>query len=66
MTDNAVSNQRRLLDSEICRTRYLGDYLPFSSCLVENPESCKHALRCGDAFVCTHPDRRSFEKTGKP
>jgi hypothetical protein len=63
MTGDSVSNQKHLPDPAVCRTRYLGNYLPFSSCLVEKPESCKYTLRCGDAFLCTHPDRRKFEKT---
>ena len=66
MTDKAISNQRRLPDSEICRTRYLGETLDFSDCLVENPEACEYALRFGSGILCRHPDRRSFEKAGKP
>lgn len=64
MTDDTVNNQRCLPDPEICRTRYLGQTLDFSDCLVENPEGCKYALHFGSRFFCNRPDRRSFEKTG--
>ena len=66
MTDDTVSKQRHLPDPEICRTRYLGETLDFSDCLVENPEACEYALRFGSGILCRHPDRRSFEKAGKP
>jgi hypothetical protein len=62
MTDETVRNQRRLPDPEICRTRYLGCNFPFSYCLAENPDTCKHAVRSGSGVFCRHPDRRSFEK----
>ena len=66
MTDDTVSNQRRLPDPKICRTAYLGQSLDFSDCLVENPEACKYALRFGSGILCRHPDQRSFEKVRKP
>jgi hypothetical protein len=63
-TDDTASNPRRLPDPKICRTRYLGDYLPFSDCLVKDPNDCQHALRAGFSFLCNHPNRRRFEKAG--
>jgi hypothetical protein len=62
MTDNTVGNQRPLADPEKCRTRYLGQSLDFSDCLVETPDGCKYALRFGSGVLCRHPNRRSFEK----
>jgi hypothetical protein len=62
--DDKVSNPRRQPDPEICRTRYLGEYLPFSDCLVKEPIDCAHVLRAGFSFLCNHPKRRSFEKAG--
>ncbi len=64
MTDDPVNNQRRLPDPEICRTRYLGDILKFSECLVKEPDSCEFAVRFGSTDFCRHPNRRSFEKSG--
>jgi len=66
MTDETLSNQRRLPDPEICRTRYLWQGLEFSACLVENPNSCKHALRFGFGFFCRYNDRHGVEKAGNP
>ncbi len=61
-TDDTVSNQRQLPDPKICRTRYLGETLPFSVCLVENPK-CEYAIvSFGSGFLCYHPDWRRFEK----
>ena len=62
-TDNPVSNQWRLPDPEICRTRYLVRSLDLLDCLVENPTGCGHAVRVGSGVFCYHPYRRSFEKT---
>jgi hypothetical protein len=64
--DNTVRNQKRLPDPEICRMRYLWEGFDFSACLVENPNSCKHAFGFGFGFLCCHPDRRSLEKAGLP
>jgi hypothetical protein len=63
-TDDKVANPRRFPDPKICQTRYLGDYLPFSDCLVKNADDCAHALRAGFSFLCNHPHRRRFEKAG--
>jgi hypothetical protein len=64
MTNETASNQRRLPDPEICRTRCLGPTLYISECLVQDPYSCEFAVRFGSANFCRHPDRRSFENTG--
>jgi hypothetical protein len=66
MTNDAVSNQRRLPDPEICRTRYRGKVLDISNCLMEDPSGCKYAATFGSSIICLHPDRRSFEKAGLP
>ena len=67
LTNETVSRPRRPPDVKKCRTKYLGDYLPFSVCLMEQkPVGCEHLLRCGDTEFCIHPDRRSFEKTRLP
>jgi hypothetical protein len=66
MIETAVSTERRLPDPALCRTRYLGQDLPFSDCLVENPDSCKYALRFPHCVSCSHPDRRKFEPPRKP
>jgi hypothetical protein len=63
MADNTVRDQKGFADLEKCRTRYLGQSLDFSDCLVENPDRCEYALRFGSGVLCRHPDRRSFEKT---
>jgi hypothetical protein len=61
MSDNTVSQQRRLPDPEICRTRYLLYTLGFTQCLVENPDACKYAERSASGVYCEHPDRRKFD-----
>ena len=66
MTDNAVSKQRPLPNPERCRTRFLGETLAFSDCLVVNPDGCEHALRYGYGVFCRHPERRSFEGRSLP
>jgi len=63
MIDTTVSNQRRLPDPGICRTKCLGQPLDLSKCMVENPEGCQYAVAVRSSFLCHHPDRRSFEKT---
>lgn len=63
-TNDKVADQHRLPDPRLCRSRYLGDYLPFSDCLVKDPNDCEHVLRAGFSFLCNHPNRRSFEKPG--
>jgi len=65
MIEGAVS-VRHLPDPEICRTRYLGEALPFSDCLVENPNGCEYARRFPYCVSCCHPDRRKFEAPRKP
>jgi hypothetical protein len=62
MTDNVLSDGMHTPAPERCRTRYLGQSLDLSDCLVENTEDCKYALRFGLGIVCRHPDRRGFEK----
>ncbi len=63
-TDDKVAKPRRFPDPKTCQTRYLGDYLPFSDCLVNNAEDCAHVLHAGFSLLCNHPDRRRFEKAG--
>ena len=65
MADNTVSNQSRLPDTGICRTRHLEHSLEFSVCLVKDPYDCEHVRRVGSGIFCHHPDRRSFEATGR-
>jgi hypothetical protein len=64
MIDDAVSNQRRLPSPENCRTRYLGESLGFTKCLVKDPEDCPYAVRFASGVSCYHPDRRNFDRTG--
>ncbi len=64
MTDEIANNPRYLPDPEICRTRYLGQALDLSECLVTNPDSCEFGARCDGSVVCRHPDGRRFEKGG--
>jgi CheY-like chemotaxis protein len=66
LPDDMVSHPRRLPDTGICRTGYLGQALDLSECLVENPEGCEYAVRVGTGIYCHHADRRSFEKTVPP
>lgn len=66
MTNDTVSNQRTVPDPEKCRTRYLGQTLDLSKCLVENPGGCEYAARFGSGAYCHHHDRRSFEKASPP
>ena len=64
LSNNTVTNQSRLPDTEICRTRYVVQS-DLSQCLVENPDACEFAIRFGSDVICRHPDRRSFEKTDR-
>jgi hypothetical protein len=66
MTDDTFSNQGRLPDPKKCQTRYLGQALDSSDCVVQNPAGCQYAFRIGSGTLCRHPDHRSFEKGGKP
>jgi len=66
MIDNTASEQRRLPDPRICRTRYLGKSLGFTDCLVDNPDGCEYALRLASGVICRHPDRREFDETHPP
>jgi hypothetical protein len=63
MTDDTLSNRRRVPDREICRTRKVGGYLDFTYCLVETPNACEHAVRFGDDVLCRYPDWVSFGRT---
>ena len=62
VANDTVSNQRRLPDPEICRTRHLGPSLDLSKCLVENSNGCVYAVRYGSGVYCHHHDRRGFER----
>jgi hypothetical protein len=66
MTDSTVSIQRPVPDRERCRTRYRGQSLDISYCLMEAPDGCEYAANFGSSAICLHPDRRSFEKARKP
>jgi hypothetical protein len=66
MTDNTVSEHRRLPNPERCRTRFLGEALVYSDCLLINHDGCKYALRYGLGVFCRHPDRRNFERKDLP
>ena len=66
MIENAASVQKRFPDPDRCRTKYLGQTLPFSDCLVEDPDGCEYALRFPHCVSCNHPDRRKFEPPRKP
>jgi len=61
-TDDTGNIQSRLPDPKICQTKYLGQALDFSKCLVENPEACKYAVGFSGGVICDHPHRRWFEK----
>jgi hypothetical protein len=65
MSNNTVTNQSHLPDTEICRTRYVVQS-DLSQCLVENSDACGFAIRFGSGVICRHPQRRSFEKTDPP
>jgi hypothetical protein len=64
-TADTVSNQRRLPDPKVCRTKYLGQALDFSKCLVGNPEACKYAVSFSGGVICNHPYHRWFDKTDR-
>jgi hypothetical protein len=61
VNSSSSSDQRRLPDPEVCRTRYLGALFGFSDCLAESPGRCVYSLKFNDGFLCRHPDRRKFE-----
>ena len=65
MTDETLSNQRRLPDPEICRTRYERQTFGSTDCLVENPCCCEYAVRSVSGFHCYHRDRRTFGKANR-
>ena len=64
-TDGAVSNQKRLPDPKTCRTKYLGQALDYSKCLVKTPKSCKYAVSFSGGVICSHPHSRWFDKTDR-
>lgn len=51
-----------LPDPQLCRTRYLGQALGLSECLVKNPFHCPYARQFEGSFFCCHPDCRKFER----
>jgi len=61
MTDSTANDHRPLPDPERCRTKYLGQALDLSDCLVNNPAGCEFAVRFGNGVFCYHHDRRIFE-----
>jgi hypothetical protein len=65
MTNDAVSNQRRRPDTEICRTTYVAQS-DLLQCLVEDPDACEFAIRFDSGVICRHPDRRDFENPRNP
>jgi hypothetical protein len=65
MTNDTVSIQRRLPDTEKCQTSYVA-HSELSQCLVENPDACQYATRFGSGVICRHPQRRSFENPQDP
>jgi hypothetical protein len=65
-TGHTVVNQNRFPDTKNCRTKFLGQSVEFSACLVQNPVGCIYAGRVDASVYCHHPNRRDFEKTGKP
>jgi hypothetical protein len=63
--DDTVSNQRRLPDPKVCRTKYLGQALDFSKCLVENPDACPYAVSFSSGVICNHLHHRWFDITDR-
>jgi hypothetical protein len=61
VNSSSPSDQQRLPDQEVCRTRYLGALFGFSDCLAGAPEKCAYSLKFHDGFLCRHPERRKFE-----
>jgi hypothetical protein len=66
LTDNTVSNQKRLPDPGECRTKHPEHSFGLSVCLVKNPHGCEYAGRFHSSIFCRHPDKRGFEKTDRP
>jgi hypothetical protein len=66
MTDDTVSNQKRLPDPKLCRILWVDQFLDLSKCLVEDPDACEYGVRFGFSIYCYHPDRYRFEKAGPP
>ena len=66
ISDNTVSNQRRLPDPEICRTRHERQIFGSTDCLVESPDDCEYAVRSVSGFHCYHRDRHTFGKANPP
>jgi hypothetical protein len=63
MTDNMVNDQKPVPDPKSCWTVYMGKTLNFSTCQTGAPNGCEYALRFASCVFCSHPDRRSFERT---
>jgi hypothetical protein len=66
VNSSSPSDQQRLPDPEVCRTRYLGALFGFSDCLAELPGRCAYSLKFHDGFLCRHPERRKFELNEQP
>ena len=66
VNSSSPSDQQRLPDPEVCRTRYLGDLFGFSDCLAGLPGHCAYSLKFNDGFLCRHPDLRKFELSEQP
>jgi hypothetical protein len=62
VTNDTVSDQKRLPDLEICRTAYVAQS-DVSQCLVDNPDACQFAIRYGSGVICRHYARRRLEKS---
>ena len=63
VTNDTATDQKRLPDSEICRTAYVAQS-DVSQCLVDNPDACQFAIRYGSGVICRHYARRRFERSG--
>jgi hypothetical protein len=51
-----------LPDPQVCRTRFLGQALGLSECLVKSPSHCPYVSQIENSFFCCHPDCRKFER----
>ena len=51
-----------LPDPQLYRTRFLGQALGLSQCLVKHPFHCPFVRQLENSFFCRHPDCRKFEK----